>query len=426
MSGPPRQLSAGLATFLVAGNMIGSGIYLLPASLGAFGAIGLLGWLGALAAALVYAAMFAWFATARTGASGFLGSIEAAFGANVAFAAGALYWLQALLGNVAIALAVTGYLGAIFPLFATGPGSVGLTIAVIWLFVLLNIAGPRLIARIEGATLLIGLLPVLVAGTLGWLYFDPGLFAANWNVSGAPAAQVVPQAIVLVLWAFLGLESACVASELVENPKRNVPVATLGGVLLAAIIYVSASTALSGILPAAALASSTAPFADATTRILGASLGVAIAICAAIKASGTLGGWILLTAEAERLVRAVDRPAAHVNRAIARPFLTSGILMTIVAAATADPSIGAQFARLANAVVVLMICVYAVVGAAMVRLLRRGEADLPRWAGLLGWASILVSAAIMAAQDGYTLCALAVTLAIIAIVRLALLRRAPG
>jgi amino acid transporter len=53
------SLGLGLATASVAGNMIGSGIYLLPASLGSFGSISLLGWIGALAVAIIYAAMLA-------------------------------------------------------------------------------------------------------------------------------------------------------------------------------------------------------------------------------------------------------------------------------------------------------------------------------------------------------------------------------
>lgn len=67
---------------------------------------------------------------------------------------------------------------------------------------------------------LVALLPVLPAATIGRLYFDAKLFAAGWNVSGKPASQVVPEAIVLVLWAFLGLESAYVVG-MVDNPRRR-------------------------------------------------------------------------------------------------------------------------------------------------------------------------------------------------------------
>ncbi|WP_430388339.1 amino acid permease [Blastomonas fulva] len=400
-----RKLGPLLATCLVAGSMIGSGIYLLPASLGAIGSISLLGWLGALAAALVFAGMFAWFGALRPDGGGFLANVEEAFGPLTAFVAGGLYWVQGLLGNVAIALAVTGYAGSLMPGLLGRIGVSGFTILTLWIFVMINLLGPRPVAWLEGATLLLGLLPIMLAATIGWLYFDPQVFAASWNVSGMAPGEVVPQAIVLVLWAFLGLESACVASAMVENPRRNVPIATLGGVLLAAAIYVAASTALTGILPAAELALSTAPFADAATVILGASVGAMVALCAALKASGTLGGWILLTSESARLAYAVDVPAAERTDRRPRPlnFLISGVLMTLVVLATADPSISAQFARMANAVVIVMICVYAIVGAALVRLYGGVGAERPWPARMLGVAAVLLSVAIMMTQDRFTL-----------------------
>lgn len=408
-----KKLGPLLATCLVAGSMIGSGIYLLPASLGAIGSISLLGWLGALAAALVFAGVFAWFGALRPDGGGFLVNVEDAFGPLTAFVAGSLYWVQGLLGNVAIALAVTGYAGSLMPDFLARSGASGFTILTLWTFVIINLLGPRLIARLEGATLLLGLLPILLAATIGWLYFDPQVFAASWNVSGKPPEAVVPQAIVLVLWAFLGLESAYVGSAMVENPRRNVPIATLGGVVLAAAIYVAASTALTGILPAAELSRSTAPFADAATVILGASVGAVVALCAALKASGTLGGWIMLTSESARLTYSVDVPEAERTDRRPRPvnFLISGVLMTLVVLATADPSLSAQFARMANAVVILMICVYAIVGAALVRLYGGAGAERPWLARTLGVGAVLLSIAIIMTQDGFTL---AFTFAVVA------------
>jgi len=405
MAGKKSSLGLGLATSLVAGNMIGSGIYLLPASLGSFGSISLLGWIGALAVAIIYAAMFACAALlpAREG-RGIIQLIRQAFGSDCAFVAAGLYWLQALLGNVAIALAVTGYLLVIVPWSGGSTGIVFTTLAVIWGFISLNLTGARSVGRFEAVGLLVGLLPVLMIGSVGWLYFDPDLFAAEWNISGRADHAVIPELVVLVLWAFLGLESASVAADLVANPKRNVPLATIGGVLLAAVIYIAASTVLLGIMPAQALASSTAPFADASALILGTAVGMFVAICAALKASATLAGWILLTAESGGACSTVDTPPAdHGSRPPRKQLLFAGVLMSLVVVATADDSLAAQFGQLINAVVIVMLCFYAIVGLALIRAASSvdpGLAMASRWFGAGGAA---ISVLIVVMQDWPTI-----------------------
>ena len=49
--------------------------------------------------------------------------------------------------------------------------------AIIWLVTIINFLGARRVADFEGATLLIGLLPVLGVAVLGWFAFDPAVFA---------------------------------------------------------------------------------------------------------------------------------------------------------------------------------------------------------------------------------------------------------
>lgn len=401
------RLGPGLATLFVAGSMIGSGVYLLPASLAVLGSISILGWFCAIAFSLIFAAVFARLAIWRgdpisqsVDGNGFIGRIGEAFGRPTAFVAAVFYWVQGVLGNVALALATTGYLAAVFPLLGGTISATVCTIAIMWLFTLIGLFGPALVARLEGWTLALGLAPVLIATTLGWLWFDPAIFRASWNVSGQPVLFVVPQATVLALWAFLGLESAALAANMVRDPERTVPRATICGVLLAALLYLSACTALTGLLPAAALAKSSAPFADATGRLFGAGFGLAVALCAALKASGTLGGWILLTAESARLAGEVRRGhAPHDARPSAANILANGCLLTVVAILIANPSIAEQFTQIINAAVVVMLCVYAIAGAALIRLHWR-RAEVPaRWSALaLGTGAIVISSAVVAGQ----------------------------
>src|SRR5690606_36705760 len=100
--------------------------------------------------------------------------------------------------------------------------------------------------------------------------------------------------------AFVGVECAAMVARLVEKPERNVPIATMGGVGIAAIVYMFSSTAIFGMLSAEAVAASSAPFALAVGRILGPAAAGLVAICAVLKASGTLGGWVLVGGETTR------------------------------------------------------------------------------------------------------------------------------
>lgn len=377
------------ATLLVAGSMIGSGVYLLPASLGQVGSVAILSWVAAIAAAFVFAGVFVRLVALPGGDRGFIASITGAFGAPAGFVAAALYWLQAMLGNVALALAVTGYLQAVIPALRHGAAATACTVAVIWTLVLLNLAGPRLVARLEGWTLVLGLIPVLAAATIGWWWFDPAVFAASWNVSGQSWHATLAPTTVLILWAFLGLESACLAAGVVRDPARTLPLATLGGVTLAAAIYLSACTALTGMLPATALAGSSAPFADAAARIGTPALGAIVAWCAALKAAGTLGGWVLLTTESGQLALMREHRGSG---STARHLTVGGILLTIVIIVIADPSVARQFTIVINATVVVMLCVYALAGAALMR--SGGRRD-----GMLGLAGVGLVIAALASQD---------------------------
>lgn len=400
MSAARENLGPLLATLLVAGSMIGSGVYLLPTSLAEIGSMSLLGWLAAIAAALVFAGVFAWLAVlGRDKGAGFIGSISAAFGPRTAFVAAVLYWLQGVLGNVALALAVTGYLATLIPALSGVVQATACTLAVTWIFVLLNLVGPRLVAQLEGWTLAIGLAPVLAAGVFGWFFFDPEIFAASWNVSGKPPMSVLPNAVVLILWAFLGLESACVAAGMLRDPKRTAPIATLGGVLTAAAVYLAACTALTGVLSASELAASSAPFADVAGRMAGGSVAVIVALCAAFKASGTLGGWVLLTSTAGQLAVEMRAPPVAPRPPSAANFVANGLLLTVIVLLIAQPSIGKQFTLVINAAVIFMLCVYAIAGAALIRHCAGAPPRSSRPATALGVAAILLVVAIMMTQE---------------------------
>jgi len=364
------------AAALVAGSMVGSGVYLLPATFGAVGSISILGWLAATLAALAIAGMFAWLGRAVPEASGMAGYVQAGLGRFFGVQTTVAFWTLCWIGNVAVALAVVGA-GAFLVPALTDPGPrLATTLAALWFAVGVSWVGPRAVARVEGFTLGVGLLPVVLAAVLGWLWFKPEIFLASWNPQGLGLAEAAGRSALTAFWAFLGLECAAAAAGVVRDPGRNVPRATLVGVASVALLYIAATSVVMGIIPGARLAASTAPFADAARATLGVGLGAVIAVCALLRAAGCLTGWTLVTSETTRSAADVGAfPAAFRTRPGERAspvnLLTAGVLMTLVAILTATPTVGEQFGTLANMAVLLALYCYILAGVSLIRLARR-------------------------------------------------------
>jgi arginine:agmatine antiporter len=346
--------------------MIGSGIFLLPATLATVGSITVIGWAIGTVGALLIAAILAKLSQVAPQPGGPCAYAGEALGPYFGFQANALYWMSCWIGNIAIAVAATGYLANFVPaLSAPLPGAFA-TAGFIWLLTAINILGPRLVCQVESLAIVIGLVPIVLVATGGWWYFDGRLFAQSWNVQHQPAIQVIPQSLVLLFWAFTGLESASVASAVVENPRRNVAIATLCGVLIAAAVYIASCTVLMGLIPAAELARSSAPFADAVRVVLGPVAAGFIALAALTKATGTLGGWILMTAQTGKagadhglfpgVFGRVDRHGVPVTSLLLMAALMSGVVF-----ATISPTLGEQFGELIEVSVIfcMMLYVYA-------------------------------------------------------------------
>ncbi len=115
----PRRLGFWMACALVVGNMIGSGVFLLPASLSPFGWNAVIGWVITISGALCLAAVFAKLAGAMPAAGGPYAYSRAAFGPAPAFLVAWSYWVALLVGNGAIATAAMSYLSLIFNIVVT-------------------------------------------------------------------------------------------------------------------------------------------------------------------------------------------------------------------------------------------------------------------------------------------------------------------
>jgi arginine:agmatine antiporter len=170
----------------------------------------------------------------------------------------------------------------------------------------------------------------------------------------------------------MGIESAAVSAGVIENPKRNIPLATLIGLGLSAVVYMLSSTVIMGIIPNAELRVSHAPFAEAARLAIGTPAMVVIAVCAILKSVGSLGGWMLLVGQSAKA--AADDgmfPAvfARMNRygVPGRGLAIVAVLMTIVLFATMSPTIAQQFNRIIDLAVILMVVPYIYASVAVVK-----------------------------------------------------------
>ena len=284
-------------TALVIGNMIGSGVFLLPSTLANYGTLALAGWGFSTVGSLVLAVMFARLSGVMPAAGGPYAYTRQAFGEFAGFLAAWCYWKAAWIGNAAISISLVGYLSVYFPFFAQrGIGSIG-AIAAVWICTLINIFGIRVFSTLNVLLTFLKLIPLILVATFGWWYFQPAYVSFPELGTAIPElniASAIATAATLTMWSFIGLESATVPAESVRDPQRSIPIATLLGTTITAVVYILSVTAVQGIIPASELAKSAAPFADAATRMVGAWGGYGIALGAIVATFGALIGWALM------------------------------------------------------------------------------------------------------------------------------------
>jgi APA family basic amino acid/polyamine antiporter len=285
-----------MATALVIGNMIGSGIFLLPGSLAGYGGISILGWVFTAAGAMLLALVFARLGRAFPHTGGPYAYSRRAFGDFTGFLTAWGYWIAVWVGNAAIAVAFVSYLGYFTAFEALNTDrllAAAVAIGAVWLLTLVNLLGVRQGGWMQVVTTVLKFVPLLGLAIFGLFFIDPDNFG-GFNTSGQSTFGALTAVAALTLWAFIGVESATVPAEDVENPRRTIPRATIIGTLITAVVYIAGTVAVMGILPAATLAGSGAPFADAADSAFGSWAGPIIAFAAVASAFGCLNGWILL------------------------------------------------------------------------------------------------------------------------------------
>ncbi|KLV04651.1 putrescine transporter [Photobacterium aquae] len=278
-------------TVLVAVNMMGSGIIMLPASLAQVGTISLLSWVVTALGAMCIAYTFAKCGAFCKRSGGMSAYSEEAHGKSSFFIASYTYYVCLVISCVAIAVSAVGYIKPFFPWLDTPMHTFYGVVSILVLTMVANIGGPKITGQISSVTVWGIILPVLGLSVLGWWWFDPQTFMAAWNPHHDTTMHSVSAGIALTLWAFLGIESAGANSDAVENPERNVPLAVLFGTGFAAVVYILSTTVIQGIIPNAELANSTAPFGLVFSHMFNPTVGNIVTLAAVIACIGSLLGW---------------------------------------------------------------------------------------------------------------------------------------
>jgi len=286
-----RGLGPIATTALVAGNIIGSGIYVIPASLAdAAGPLSLLAWpivaLGYLALNAVYADL----AEAYPIQGGLQVYAGMAFGPLAALVTATLYWISCVVGNAAFMTAFVGYATVFFPVFHRPLAAFLLAQALLWTMTAVNVAGVKAGGAVQTVTTALKIVPLLILAAA----LLPHGTSANLIPFAPKGWGALFPAIALVAWPFLGSETATVPAEEITDPSRTIRRATFSGFGLAAVVYFLVALAVAAALPSAELAGSPSPMAVAARRVFGPAGESLIAIGALVSIAGILNGWILV------------------------------------------------------------------------------------------------------------------------------------
>ncbi|EFL18575.1 amino acid permease [Streptomyces sp. C] len=293
-----RRFGLPVAVCLVMGNVIGGGIFLLPASVAPFGTISLLAFavltLGAIALALVFGRL----AQRHPQTGGPYVYVRAAFGDFAGFLAAYSYWMTAWVSNAALAVASVGYLAVLFPAVGEHRWTMCLAaLAVQWLPALSNLAGTRYVGAVQVVATVLKLVPLLLVAVGGLFFFDPANLGPFQATDQNPVGAVSASAAIL-LFSYIGVESAAVSAGEVRDPARNVGRATVLGTIGAATVYLLGTLSVFGLVAHDKLVSSEAPFTDAVNVMFGGSWGgTLVAGAAVVSMLGALNGWTLLSAQ---------------------------------------------------------------------------------------------------------------------------------
>jgi len=269
-------------------SVVGAGIFGLPGRVHALlGPHALLAYLACAALVLLIVLCFAEVGGRFDRTGGPYRYAHATFGPVVGFQVGWLVWLTRVTAFAAPCNLLLEYLAHFWPA-ATSPGWRTLLVtAVVAVIAALNIRGVRPAAMVTNVFTIGKLVPMVLFIAVGLFFLEPARFVP----AATPATGDFSAAMLLLVFAFTGFETATVPAGEVRDPQRNLPFAILASMAVIVPLYIGVQVVCIGTLPE--LAGSTRPLADAAARFAGATGAAIITVGALVSIAGTLNGLVL-------------------------------------------------------------------------------------------------------------------------------------
>jgi APA family basic amino acid/polyamine antiporter len=281
---------------LVTGSQIGTGVFILPASLAPYGYFALIGWVISGFGSISLALVFAWLCEHFPKTGGPHVYVGEAFGTVFSFFTGWTYWV---ISWVSTAIVVIVAITAMKPFIGEQSSFIYviLEISLLSIITLLNLQGMKIAGIVELLLTILKFIPLLLIPLAALFFFDQQYFAIDHTISDLTIPQTLKQVTLLTLWGFIGLETATTAAGSIEHPSRTIPKAIIFGTFCVALLYFLNSFAIIGLIPTQNLMNSKAPYIDATQIIFGGDWHLIIAIITFIVCVGTLNGWTLTSGQ---------------------------------------------------------------------------------------------------------------------------------
>ncbi|MDC0513001.1 amino acid permease [Gammaproteobacteria bacterium] len=273
---------------IAVGCAIGSGIFMMPTMLAPYGLLGFGGWLVAGAGSILVALTMARLVKRIPKTGGPYVYVNEGLGTFSGFIIAWTYWVACVSAIAGISIAFVGYLGFFLPQIANSQINALLaSLLLIWIIVFLNIRSLENSSKFQLISTLLKLLPLIFIILLG---------ASNFNVNNLPELNpsnlhpisLIATVTTLVMWSFIGIETATVSADNVINPQETIPKVLIASVITILVLYILVSIAIAALVPASELLDSSAPFALAASKILGVTGGTIVSLGALISTLGSL------------------------------------------------------------------------------------------------------------------------------------------
>ena len=372
-------------TAIAINTIIGTGIFILPARV--TGLIGDFSLLAFIACAVIIGAIVLCFAevSSRFDTTGgpYLYAHQA-FGPLVGFEVGWLYWVVRVATYAANCNAFLIYLGFFYPEANDGWVRIAIICAVVIPMTAINVVGVRQSALLTNIFTVGKIVPLLVLVAVGIFFIEP----ANFDFAESPTYTNFSQAVLLLIYAYVGFEAAVIPAGESKNPTRDLPFALFVALGFCTVLFILVQMVAIGTLPG--LAESKTPLADSAAAFMGTLGAGFIAVGALISILGNLnGGFLAATRLPYAMAENKELPAAlgSVHSKFKTPYISIILTALVILVLT----IYSTFFTAVTIATVTRLLVYATTCLSLPVFRRRKDAPEAKFKARFGLAATVVS-----------------------------------